>query len=141
MRILLFMARQADLFDEFLCSFGTRGTVESEFFPVDFQPEQHVLQDSQMRKRTVLLKDHAAIPARTRYGLAADEDFSRGRLQKSGDQVEDSALAATRRTDHRNKLAAIGDILDSERHVMESRERSESHGYITKFDNRRFRSA
>ncbi len=75
----------------------------------DLQPEGDVLRDGQVRKQRVGLEHHADIAlVRLQPGdvLAADDDGAGGRLLEAGDHAQHGGLAAARRAEEGDELAA-----------------------------------
>jgi len=71
------------------------------------QPERDVVLDVEPWQRRVLLEDDAdAVGRFSRDGLALERDAALGRRGQSGDDLEQRRLAATRRPDDGEELAA-----------------------------------
>ena len=84
---------------------------------LDLQPVGDVLEDGEVRKDRIALKDHRHIAAVGRQFvdvLAVQNHLAKGRKLKPGDQAQRRRLAAAGRPQQRDKLAA----LDVDAHVV-----------------------
>src|SRR5204863_3085339 len=83
------------------------------------EPESHVVLNSAVVERGVILKDHAPVRPRTLDGLSENEHAAfGGRVMRAqlGDQAQDRRFAAARWAENRNEFPLARQIRRRERH-------------------------
>ncbi len=76
--------------------------------PAHLEPEHHVLEHGAPGEQGVALEHHAAVRARAVHRLAVEQHLARAGLVEPGQDPHQRGLAAARRADHAQQLAAVG---------------------------------
>ena len=102
------------------------------------EPEGHVVLDGAVVEGSVVLKDHAAVRARTRDRLAADEHGALGGRvlgAQPGDQPQHRRFSAPGRSQNRDELAFVRQVGHRERHVADDGEVAEPLRDVVEIDD------
>ena len=109
--ILVAEARKADLREQCFDAVTELGLVLGAILLPerrhDLQRQHHVVADRQPRQQRRILERHADAHRLGADFAARDIDIAAGRLDQPGDELEDRGLAAARRADQRDEIAAV----------------------------------
>jgi hypothetical protein len=103
MGVVIFEAGKPDQLDELLRPLFAFAIIES----LTFQAEDHILKNCSPRHQAGILKNHSTVCSRSGYRLIVDHQLSAGRLEQPVGKIDEGSLAATARTDNRNKFTLV----------------------------------
>ena len=103
MRVVIFEAAKPDQLDELLRPLFAFAVIER----LSFQAEDHIFKNCSPRHQAGILKNHSTVGSRSGYRPIINHQLSAGRLEQSVGKIDEGSLAATARSDDRDKFTFI----------------------------------